>query len=97
MPHGYDGSFAADLQKVYEYIRAHGWAGPVELAPGVDATLVVGHETALRVLQNPVQFGPTPATRMASAYGVPGTPRPAVVQPPVKKEFWSSFLEIFRV
>lgn len=52
----YDGSFAADPQKVYEYIRAHGAAGPVELAPGVDATLIVGHETALRVLQNPTFF-----------------------------------------
>lgn len=52
----YDGSFAADPQKAYEYIRAHGPAGPVELAPGVDATLVVGHETALRVLQSPNLF-----------------------------------------
>ena len=52
----YDGSFAADPQKVYDYLRAHGPAGPVELAPGVDATLVVGHETALRVLQNPALF-----------------------------------------
>jgi hypothetical protein len=59
----------------------------------------------------PVQFSPTPATRMASAYGVPTTPRPSVVQQPspaaripapaaqkpAKKGFWSSFLEIFRV
>jgi len=52
----YDGSFAADPQKVYDYLRAHGPAGPVELAPGVDATLVVEHETALRVLQNPGLF-----------------------------------------
>lgn len=52
----YDGTFAADPQKVYDQIREHGPAGPVELAPGVDATLVVGHEMALRVLQNTSLF-----------------------------------------
>jgi hypothetical protein len=41
-------------QKVYEYIRAHGPAGPV-------------------------------------------IPAPAAARKPVKKGFWSSFLEIFRV
>lgn len=59
----------------------------------------------------PVQFSPTPATRMASAYGSSTAPRPAAVQQPApaarvpapaaqkpaKKGFWSSFLEIFRV
>ncbi|MEU0969876.1 cytochrome P450 [Streptomyces sp. NPDC005917] len=48
----YDGAFADNPQKVYDQIRAHAPAGPVELAPGVDATLVVGHEMALRVLQS---------------------------------------------
>jgi cytochrome P450 len=52
----FDGTFAADPQQIYEFVRAHGPAGPVELAPGVDATLVVEHETALRVLQNPSLF-----------------------------------------
>lgn len=52
----FDGTFTADPQRIYEHIRAHGPAGPVELAPGVDATLVVEHETALRVLQNPSLF-----------------------------------------
>jgi cytochrome P450 len=52
----FDGTFTADPQQIYEYVRAHGPAGPVELAPGVDATLVVEHETALRVLQNPTLF-----------------------------------------
>jgi cytochrome P450 len=52
----YDGTFAADPQKVYDQIREHGPAGPVELAPGVDATLIVGHEMALRVLQNTSLF-----------------------------------------
>ncbi|MGW2031320.1 cytochrome P450 family protein [Streptomyces spinosus] len=52
----HDAAFAADPQQVYDRLRAHGPAGPVELAPGVDATLVVGHEMALRVLQNSTLF-----------------------------------------
>ncbi|CAM5742077.1 hypothetical protein SALBM311S_06856 [Streptomyces alboniger] len=43
----FDGTFTADPQQIYDRVRAHGPAGPVELAPGVDATLVVEHETAL--------------------------------------------------
>ncbi|MGV9251145.1 cytochrome P450 [Streptomyces sp. NPDC003697] len=52
----HDAAFAADPQQVYDRLRTHGPAGPVELAPGVDATLVVGHEVALRVLQNSTLF-----------------------------------------
>ncbi|MGV4986529.1 cytochrome P450 [Streptomyces sp. NPDC001709] len=52
----YDAAFAADPHQVYDRLRAQGPAGPVELAPGIDATLVVGHETALRVLQNSTLF-----------------------------------------
>ncbi|MES9523655.1 cytochrome P450 [Streptomyces capoamus] len=52
----HDAAFAADPHQVYDRLRAHGPAGPVELAPGVDATLVVAHETALRVLQNSTLF-----------------------------------------
>jgi cytochrome P450 len=52
--HGAD--FADDPHAVYDALRAQGPAGPVELAPGVDATLVVGHEAALRVLQNNTLF-----------------------------------------
>ncbi|WP_228081753.1 cytochrome P450 [Streptomyces profundus] len=52
----YDADFAAAPEKVYDYIREHGPAGPVELAPGVEATLVVEHETARRVLQSPGLF-----------------------------------------
>lgn len=57
----HDANFAADPQAVYDQLRAQGPAGPVELAPGVDATLVVGYEAALRVLQNPTSFPATPA------------------------------------
>jgi cytochrome P450 len=52
--HGAD--FAAAPHDVYDRLRAAGPAGPVELAPGVEATLVVGHEAALRVLQNDALF-----------------------------------------
>ncbi|AOR37563.1 cytochrome [Streptomyces fodineus] len=52
----HDAAFAADPHQVYDRLRAQGPAGPVELAPGVDATLVVDHETALRVLQNSTLF-----------------------------------------
>ncbi|MFE8946969.1 cytochrome P450 [Streptomyces sp. NPDC007856] len=52
----HDATFAAAPHQVYDRLRAHGPAGPVELAPGIDATLVVGHETALRVLQNTTLF-----------------------------------------
>ncbi|MDH6189556.1 cytochrome P450 [Streptomyces sp. CZ24] len=61
----HDANFAADPQAVYEQLREQGPAGPVELAPGVDATLVVGYETALRVLQNPTSF-PRDARRWAA-------------------------------
>ncbi|WP_055524680.1 cytochrome P450 [Streptomyces graminilatus] len=52
--HGAD--FAAEPHRLYDQMRAHGPAAPVELAPGVDATLVVQHEMALRVLQNTTLF-----------------------------------------
>ncbi|MFD9905296.1 cytochrome P450 [Streptomyces sp. NPDC059063] len=52
----HDAAFAADPHQLYDRLRAHGPAGPVELAPGVDATLVVGHQMALRVLQNSTLF-----------------------------------------
>ncbi|KPI17686.1 hypothetical protein OK074_1707 [Actinobacteria bacterium OK074] len=52
--HGAD--FAADPQGVYDKLRAEGPAAAVELAPGVPATLVIEHETALRVLQNTTVF-----------------------------------------
>ncbi|MEU2129020.1 cytochrome P450 [Streptomyces sp. NPDC018352] len=52
----YGPEFAADPQRVYDEFRAHGLAAPIELAPGVEATLIVQHEAALRVLQNPSYF-----------------------------------------
>lgn len=52
--HGAD--FAADPNRIYDQLRAQGPAAPVELAPGADATLVVQHEMALRVLQDTTLF-----------------------------------------
>ncbi|MFD7615632.1 cytochrome P450 [Streptomyces sp. NPDC059802] len=52
----YGPEFASDPHRVYDAFRAHGLAAPIELAPGVEATLVVQHEAALRVLQNPSFF-----------------------------------------
>ncbi|WSU70805.1 cytochrome P450 [Streptomyces sp. NBC_01102] len=52
----YGAEFAADPHRVYDAFRAHGPVAPIELAPGVEANLVVEHEAALRVLQNPALF-----------------------------------------
>ncbi|MDT0440241.1 MULTISPECIES: cytochrome P450 [Streptomyces] len=52
----YGPEFAADPHRFYDEARTHGPAAPIELAPGVDATLIVQHEAALRVLQNPALF-----------------------------------------
>ncbi|MGY3681164.1 cytochrome P450 [Streptomyces sp. TE33382] len=52
----YGPEFASDPHRVYDAFRANGPASPIELAPGVEATLVVQHEAALRVLQNPAIF-----------------------------------------
>ncbi|MEU4096878.1 cytochrome P450 [Streptomyces sp. NPDC026673] len=52
--HGAD--FAADPGRIYDRLREFGPAAPVELSPGVDATLVTEHHTARRVLQNPTLF-----------------------------------------
>ncbi|MFD7597753.1 cytochrome P450 [Kitasatospora sp. NPDC059812] len=52
----YGEMFSSDPGAVYDKLRANGPAAPVELAPGVEATLVTSHEAALRVLQNPGMF-----------------------------------------
>ncbi|MFD7547919.1 cytochrome P450 [Streptomyces sp. NPDC059578] len=52
----YGADFAADPARFYDHMRTQGPVAPVELAPGVEATLVIQHEAALRVLQNPALF-----------------------------------------
>ncbi|MBB5915655.1 cytochrome P450 [Nocardia transvalensis] len=51
-----DPSFAADPHRVYEDMRRHGPLVPVELAPGVPATLVIGHQAAVQILNDEHHF-----------------------------------------
>ncbi|MFQ6226140.1 cytochrome P450 [Nocardia sp. NPDC002869] len=57
----YAPEFAADPHRAYRTMRAD-WGSlvPVELAPGVPATLVVGYSTALRILNDPDRFPADP-------------------------------------
>ncbi|MGW5384572.1 cytochrome P450 [Nocardia sp. NPDC003963] len=57
----YAPEFAADPHRAYRRMRAE-WGSlvPVELAPGVPATLVVGYNTALRILNDPERFPADP-------------------------------------
>ncbi|WP_165959332.1 cytochrome P450, partial [Actinomadura sp. KC345] len=52
----YGPEFADDPQRVYARMRAHGDLAPVELAPGVPATLVIGYDAALEIMRDPDQF-----------------------------------------
>lgn len=52
----YGPEFAANPQAFYDKMRQHGPAAPVELAPGVRATLVTDYSAALKILQHPDAF-----------------------------------------
>ncbi|WP_433498536.1 cytochrome P450 [Sphaerimonospora sp. CA-214678] len=52
----YGPDFAADPGRVYEHLRQYGAAAPVQLAPGIHATLVTSYHLALDVLRNPELF-----------------------------------------
>ncbi|MFE6870562.1 cytochrome P450 [Kitasatospora sp. NPDC057692] len=52
----YGSQFAADPQAYYAYMRHFGATTPVELAPGVEATLVTDYTSALQLLQDPASF-----------------------------------------
>ncbi|MCW2915907.1 MAG: cytochrome [Actinomycetia bacterium] len=56
----YDAEFAADPAGVYAKLRAYGTFAPVELSPGVPATLVLGYDAALEVLRDPGTFPKNP-------------------------------------
>lgn len=57
----YSDEFAADPHRAYREMRSrYGSLVPVELAPGVPATLVVGYRTALRILNDPEHFPADP-------------------------------------
>jgi cytochrome P450 len=53
--------FAEDPQRLYDEMRAHGPVAPVELAPGYNASLVVGYDAALEVLRDPGTFPKDPS------------------------------------
>ncbi|WP_330233049.1 cytochrome P450 [Nocardia sp. NBC_00508] len=59
----YSSEFASDPHRAYDEMRRqYGSLAPVELAPGVPATLVVGYDTALRILNDPERFPVDPRT-----------------------------------
>ncbi|PXX52849.1 cytochrome P450 [Nocardia tenerifensis] len=66
----YSEEFAADPHRAYrEMRRQYGSLVPVNLAPDVPATLVIGYHTALRILNDPEHFPADPRTWQK---GVPG-------------------------
>ncbi|ASF10601.1 putative cytochrome P450 [Nocardia brasiliensis NBRC 14402] len=55
--------FAADPHRAYAEMRErYGSLVPIEVAPGVPATLVVGYQAALRILNDPEHFPADPRT-----------------------------------
>ncbi|MHB1593283.1 MAG: cytochrome P450 [Streptosporangiaceae bacterium] len=52
----YGPDFARDPARVYARLRHAGKVAPVELSPGVPATLVTAYDAALDVLRDPVTF-----------------------------------------
>ncbi|MFI9821473.1 cytochrome P450 [Streptomyces sp. NPDC052013] len=52
----YGPEFAAAPQAYYDFLRHYGPAAPVELAPGVEATLVTDYAAALQLLQDSGSF-----------------------------------------
>lgn len=57
----YTPEFAADPHRFYREMRSRfGSLAPVELAPGVPATLVIGYGTAVRILNDPEHFPADP-------------------------------------
>ncbi|MGP4003164.1 cytochrome P450 [Streptomyces sp. 8N706] len=70
--------FAADPAATYARLRAYGSVAPVELAPGVHASLVTGYETALEVLRSPERFAKDPRRWRALADGTVPADSPVV-------------------
>ncbi|MET8650754.1 cytochrome P450 [Nocardia aurea] len=57
----YTAEFAADPYRAYREMRTrYGSLVPVELSPGIPATLVVGYYTALRIFNDPSHFPADP-------------------------------------
>ncbi|MFG1792753.1 cytochrome P450 [Nocardia sp. NPDC049149] len=59
----YGAEFAADPHRAYREMRAqYGALVPVELSPGVPATLVIDHRTAVRIMHDESHFPADPRT-----------------------------------
>ncbi|MGW0943216.1 cytochrome P450 [Streptomyces sp. NPDC002623] len=57
----YEPDFAADPHAAYERMRCrHGALVPVELSPGIPATLVIGYQQARQILNDPLRFPADP-------------------------------------
>ncbi|MEU4311066.1 cytochrome P450 [Nocardia sp. NPDC024068] len=53
----YTEEYAADPHRVFAQMRSrHKTLAPVELAPGIPATLVIGYHTAIRIFHDPEHF-----------------------------------------
>lgn len=66
----YSPEFAADPHHAYRDMRRrYGSLVPVDLAPGVPATLVIGYHTALHILNDPEHFPADPRTWQQSVPG----------------------------
>ncbi|WP_327118113.1 cytochrome P450 [Nocardia sp. NBC_01730] len=63
----YSAEFAADPHRAYRDMRdRYGSMVPVELAPGVPATLVIGYHAAVRILHDPAHFPADPRVWQAN-------------------------------
>ncbi|WST79332.1 cytochrome P450 [Streptomyces sp. NBC_01136] len=74
----YGPGFADDPAAVYGRLRAAGPTAPVELAPGVRATLVTSYDAALHVLRSPETFSKDPRRWRDLADGTVPTDSPVV-------------------
>ncbi|MFK4145176.1 cytochrome P450 [Streptomyces sp. NPDC004065] len=74
----YGAGFAADPAAAYRRLREHGPIAPVELAPGVRASLVVGYEAALHVLRGTGTFSKDPRRWRELAAGAVPADSPVV-------------------
>ncbi|GAA2937758.1 cytochrome P450 [Streptomyces enissocaesilis] len=74
----YGPEFAADPAAVYARLRTYGSIAPVEIAPGVHASLVTGYRTALEVLRSPERFSKDPRRWRGLADGTVPADSPVV-------------------
>ncbi|MER7790980.1 cytochrome P450 [Streptomyces sp. NPDC097640] len=74
----YGPEFAADPSAVYARLRAYGPVAPVEISPGVHASLVTSYATALEILRNTETFPRDPRRWEALADGTVPMDSPVV-------------------